>query len=163
MTTLLLTLALFCGQFDDELAIAIAINAPQPAQQSVITEPELQPSPAIVKQHFTTRQETRTRRVWGKIRCTRNGCQYGWINETYTVSVKVPVSGNWPHYPTTNKTIWRLNGGRGAEANWQHLTGGPHRGKFSESWLKTLPRDELNALHSDDHEGTVKWEFVVRP
>ncbi len=44
--------------------------------------------------------------------------------------------------------------------NWTHLANGEHRGKFPAEWLKTLSNAEVQSLHSDDHEGRVKWEYV---
>jgi hypothetical protein len=40
----------------------------------------------------------------------------------------------------------------------EHLAQGQH--KFPMEWLKTLSQAELTALHSDDHEGRVKWDYV---
>lgn len=95
MTTLLLTLALLCGQFDDELAIAIAINAPQPAQQSVVTEPELQPEvPDLTPEpEFITRTVQKSRKVMKPKYCGR-GKICGWYEATeyYTETEKVPAS-----------------------------------------------------------------------
>lgn len=36
-----------------------------------------------------------------------------------------------------------------------HLSTGEHAGKYDLKWLATLRWDELNSLHSDDHEGCV--------
>ena len=47
--------------------------------------------------------------------------------------------------------------------SWQHLTVGEHRGKFDHAWLASLTWSEVQSLHSDDHEGRVKWKYVVRP
>ena len=47
--------------------------------------------------------------------------------------------------------------------SWQHLAVGEHIGKFDQTWLKSLSNEEIQSLHSDDHEKRVKWEFVVRP
>lgn len=58
-------------------------------------------------------------------------------------------------YPTRGK-LWSGCGG------WQHLASGQHAGKFDPAWLQSLSNAELQALHSDDHEGRVKWEYVVR-
>jgi hypothetical protein len=46
--------------------------------------------------------------------------------------------------------------------DWRHLTSGIHAGKFDSGWLKTLSWEELQSLHSDDHEGHVQWKYVVR-
>ena len=48
------------------------------------------------------------------------------------------------------------------EAMVKHLSGGQHEGTFDLEWLDSLTRDELHALHSDDHEGKINWEFAVR-
>lgn len=48
-------------------------------------------------------------------------------------------------------------------ANWQHMTRGEHAGKYDHDWLKSLTWQELQSLHSDDHEGRVKQQYVVRP
>jgi hypothetical protein len=48
-------------------------------------------------------------------------------------------------------------------SSWQHLTVGEHRGKFDHEWLKSLSYAELQSLHSDDHDGTLKELFVKRP
>ncbi len=47
--------------------------------------------------------------------------------------------------------------------NWQHLDTGEHRGKFDRAWLASLTPSEVQALHSDDHEGRVNWQYAVRP
>ncbi len=47
--------------------------------------------------------------------------------------------------------------------SWQHLAVGEHTGKFDPTWLASLSNEELQSLHSDDHEKKVKWDFVVRP
>lgn len=47
--------------------------------------------------------------------------------------------------------------------NWTHLTRGEHTGQFDHAWLRTLSNAELQSLHSDAHEGRVKWAYVVRP
>jgi hypothetical protein len=46
-------------------------------------------------------------------------------------------------------------------SDWTHLTNGVHAGKFDSTWLKLLSWQELQSLHSDDHEGKVQWKFVV--
>jgi hypothetical protein len=47
--------------------------------------------------------------------------------------------------------------------NWRHLTVGEHAGKFDHAWLQSLSYAEIQSLHSDDHEGRVKWQYAVRP
>lgn len=60
-----------------------------------------------------------------------------------------------PKYPTRGN-LWT-----GCDS-WKHLTTGKHAGKFDSTWLQTLSWSELQSLHSDDHEGQVKWKYVVR-
>lgn len=159
MNALLLIVALFCGQFDTELAIAIAVNTPQATEQSVVaSDTSAKPVAETPKQEqFIVRQEIRYRKVK---RCFGSYCR--WVREAYTVTVRGPVNASWPHYPTTNKAIWRLNGGRGAHANWQHLTQGEHaKQRFDSNWLQSLSQPEIEALHADLHEGTLKSGFIV--
>lgn len=44
-----------------------------------------------------------------------------------------------------------------------HLMSGEHRGKWDARWVAGLTRSEAESLHSDDHEGRVQWNYVVRP
>lgn len=165
MTALFIAALLSC-QLEQELAIAIAINAPRAEQQSVVIEPEpvpvVQPKPV---QQYTTREEKRTKRVWGKVSCGRWGCRYGWINQEYTVRVKVPVESaatkSWPRYPTSPRQRPWTQSGR--HITWRHLTQGEHAGKFNAAWLQSLSRTELEQLHADEHENKVQWSRVVRP
>ena len=46
--------------------------------------------------------------------------------------------------------------------SWTHMTTGHHAGKFDVGWLKTLTNDELQSLHSDDHQNKVHWDHVER-
>ncbi len=55
-------------------------------------------------------------------------------------------------------------------ANWsypgnirQHVLSGEHRGKLDPAWVAAQSDASLRAWHSDDHEGRVRWEYVVRP
>ena len=48
------------------------------------------------------------------------------------------------------------------EAMVKHLSSGQHKGVFALDWLETLTRDELHALHSDDHEKKVAWTYAVK-
>src|SRR5580765_5722208 len=41
-----------------------------------------------------------------------------------------------------------------------HLLTGEHRGKWPAEWVRGLTNAEAEALHSDDHEGRVKWQYV---
>ena len=49
------------------------------------------------------------------------------------------------------------------EAMVKHLSSGQHEGTFDLTWLDALTRDELHALHSDDHENKIDWSHAVRP
>lgn len=44
--------------------------------------------------------------------------------------------------------------------DWTHLTRGEHAGQFPAEWLKTLTYTEVQSVHSDAHEGKVRWEYV---
>jgi hypothetical protein len=83
-----------------------------------------------------------------------------------TPAVK-PVPATKAGYPVRPKTEWWdagsswVNGQKVRTwATWQHLAGGEHKGKFPTDWLQGLSFDELQSLHSDDHEGRVKWDSV---
>lgn len=65
--------------------------------------------------------------------------------ETSDERVKYPIRGSW----------WS-----GCET-WQHMDSGEHRGKFDRSWLASLSWQELQSLHSDDHDGRLKLNHVV--
>lgn len=45
-------------------------------------------------------------------------------------------------------------------SSYRHLLTGPHAGKFDAKYLQSLNWEELQSLHSDDHSGTVKWQYV---
>ncbi|MCH2132013.1 MAG: hypothetical protein MK179_22970 [Pirellulaceae bacterium] len=64
-------------------------------------------------------------------------------------------------YPTRGS--WWTVGGRHPEKEpmVRHLSGGPHKNKFSLDWLNSLDRAQLHALHSDDHENRVQWTYVT--
>ena len=77
------------------------------------------------------------------------------VTSTGMGSSKMMIRGGYP---------LRSNYGRNMNVgSWQHLTHGEHRGKYDSGWLQTLSWPELQSLHSDDHFGTVHWEYVVRP
>lgn len=72
---------------------------------------------------------------------------------------QVPTSG---HYPLRG-SWWSVG------SNWRpshaqlvsHLSGASaHRGKFELAWLQSLSAAELNSVHSDDHEGRLKGQYV---
>ncbi len=58
------------------------------------------------------------------------------------------VGSNWS--PSKSQVIYHL------------LYGGQHAGKFSKSYLDQLSWNELQSLHSDDHEANVKWASVQK-
>jgi len=161
------------GEYENKLAIALALaDTTASDEQSVLasTTPKDVAPPVVsppakppVKQEpkFREVRVTKTRKVWGKISCNRNGCRYGWINEKYTVTERVPVTSRTGGYPTTPKQTPWTQGGK--KITWQHLTTGVHAGKYDASWLKTLSDAEIQQLHADCHEGTVKQNFIVRP
>lgn len=66
-------------------------------------------------------------------------------------------------YP--QRTSWWTVGKRypNREAMVKHLAIGQHEGVFDLGWLNSLTRDELHALHSDDHENKINWNYAVRP
>lgn len=67
------------------------------------------------------------------------------------------------NYP--QRTSWWTVGKRypNREAMVKHLAIGQHEGVFALSWLDSLTREELHALHSDDHENKINWNYAVRP
>lgn len=65
-----------------------------------------------------------------------------------------PVRGNWWTHPGATNRVELI----------EHLMQGVHRGKFSREWLNTLTMPQLESLHSDDHEGKVRYaQPVLRP
>lgn len=69
--------------------------------------------------------------------------------------VTVPTSGGYP-----------VRGGWWSHSDGnlrRHLAQAPqHAGKFDQRWINSLSGAELESLHSDDHEGRVKWQYVRR-
>jgi hypothetical protein len=68
------------------------------------------------------------------------------LSSVPVVSAHYPVRGSW----------WTGCG------SWRHMTQGQHAGKFDANWLRSLSNAEIQSLHSDDHEGRVKWHYVNR-
>lgn len=60
------------------------------------------------------------------------------------------------HYPVRGN-LWTHPG-----SAKQHLLSGEHAGKFAKWWVDQLSTAEAESLHSDDHEGRVKWQYVNR-
>jgi len=64
-----------------------------------------------------------------------------------------PLRGGW----------WTVNQYRSPPKSYivSHLlSGGAHAGKFARDWLNSLSVSELHSLHSDDHEGHIRWGYV---
>ena len=69
-----------------------------------------------------------------------------------------------PRYPVRGGWFTGPNGYMiGREAMIAHLQSGEHYGKFNPNWLNTLSNEEVQSLHSDDHQHKVKWQYVIRP
>lgn len=151
------------SECETKLAIALALHAEdgEPAEVSVVKESLITAKPAKPKeQAYREVKVTKTRRVWGKISCNRNGCRYGWINEKYTVTERVPVTKTGG-YPTAPKQKPWTQGGK--KITWKHLLEGQHRKEnFDPGWLKTLSEEEIQQIHADCHENKLKTEYVVR-
>lgn len=83
--------------------------------------------------------------------------QVAYAEEAETKSVNTGTK--YPH-----RASWWTVGKRypDREAMVKHLSSGQHKGVFLPQWLATLSRDELHALHSDDHEKKVDWTYAVR-
>lgn len=65
-------------------------------------------------------------------------------------------------YPT--RSMWWSHPGPRTHANLvAHLHAGEHAGLFDPRWLASLNVDQLEALHSDHHEGKVNWAYARRP
>jgi len=143
MTALLIAAVLTCGQYDADIAIAIAIHTPQPAPQSVVVEPP-------------TRLVTKYRLVRVK-RCINGRCS--WVFERRPYTERVPsTSTNTSGYPLRPSSTWWTGC-----TSWRHLTTGKHAGLFDQTWLRSLSWAELQSLHSDHHTGRVQWDRVIRP
>lgn len=164
MNALLIAAALLCGQFDQDLAIAIAVNAPQANEQDVVSVPKVQSPAKTVEQQY--RLETRYRDVeqkycWQDWRGRRH-CGTKTVREAYTVKVPIAPGATHKGYPV-RKGWWS-----GCKS-WQHLTRGDHANTFDPAWLQSLTWAELQSLHSDHHEtlkygrNKVHWDYVVRP
>lgn len=70
------------------------------------------------------------------------------IDRLLPVETKImPATVDYP----TRSNVW-THPGSGREALLQHLQSGEHAGKWDARWLATLTTQQLEALHSDDHE-----------
>lgn len=97
---------------------------------------------------------------WKTIRvkkCNGRICWYENVRTWVPYATSNPQSStSTDSYYPTRRSLWSGCG------SWKHLTQGEHRGKFDPTWLQGLSWNELQSLHSDDHEGRVKWQYVVR-
>jgi hypothetical protein len=61
------------------------------------------------------------------------------------------------------RSTWWTVGGRYPDRQTMisHLSQGQHAGKWDLQWLRSLTREELHSLHSDDHEGLTRPEAVA--
>ena len=87
------------------------------------------------------------------------------LGEDAPSSLEEPVDGATREegYPTRTRW-WTVNGKHPEkEGMVEHLSGGPHKDQFDLAWLETLTREELHALHSDDHEKKVNWDYARKP
>lgn len=84
---------------------------------------------------------------------TMNTCPT--CNGTGKVKHGETAAPEWPSYPLRN-SWWS------GCPSWRHLSTGEHAGKFDPEWLAQLSNAEVQSLHSDDHEGRVKWDYAVR-
>lgn len=66
-------------------------------------------------------------------------------------------------YPVRPKETWWTNCPTDKPGLIEHLTSGAHAGRFDKSWLQTLTIEELQSLHSDNHDFTTRWDAVVQP
>lgn len=105
----------------------------------------LPPTPSVLLPLFDGR---------GELPPPRDGPPLRRTTSTLPRSVQRQTQG--AYYPTRGG--WWTGCG-----SWHHLTLGRHRGKFDHQYLRSLSWSELQSLHSDDHEGRVKWQYVVRP
>lgn len=112
--------------------------------------------PPVYKSIATGHWETRTYKSCNGRNC-RTYTKQVWIADS-PKRVLQAAPPRISHYPVRG-SWW--TGCR----SYKHLLTGPHAGKFSEAYLKSLSWEELQSLHSDHHEqlrgrGSVKWSYV---
>lgn len=111
--------------------------------------------PPIYKQVATGHWETGSYKV--KV-CNGRNCHYEtryqkvWVKDS-PKKVLQPSTPRTSHYPVRG-SWWT------GASSYRHLLTGPHAGRFNENWLKRLSYEEIQSLHSDHHEGKVKWQYV---
>lgn len=96
--------------------------------------------------------------------CNGRSCSYVWQTQNKRVWVPAATAkpaaaklkqGTWGYYPTRGR---HWSGCYSAA----HLVSGMHRSQnYDMNWLRSLDWNELQSLHSDDHEGRVKRQYVV--
>ena len=65
--------------------------------------------------------------------------------------------------PAGNRSKYPLRASLWSGCNsYEHMLSGQHAGKFDSQWVRSLSWDELQSLHSDDHEGRVNWNYARR-
>lgn len=96
--------------------------------------------------------EARGQVTWHRIEPSMSAVQWESIEPTFSAPHArhgYPLRGRWYSHPSGSLVT--------------HLSSGVHAGKFDVAWLRQLEPEELESLHSDDHQGIVKWQHVVRP
>lgn len=71
------------------------------------------------------------------------------------------VRSGYPVRP--QKNYWSHPGVIGREQLIKHLQQGFHAGKFDPEWLEAMTIDELESLHSDDHDRVLKAHVRIVP
>lgn len=85
-----------------------------------------------------------------------NKCPQAFTVTNLCPSPSTPLPKGGGGYPVRGN-LWSHPGNVHA-----HLKSGQHAGKWSSAWIDSLTRQEAESLHSDDHEGRVKWSYVER-
>ena len=99
--------------------------------------------------HWETRSKSGRMAVWTGLEAFRKH-----DTKDNALAVTTPIK-----YPTRGG-LWSFPGS-GKTALINHLMSGRHAGKFSKKWLETLSLSSLSSLHSDDHEGRVKYQYIT--
>ena len=110
--------------------------------------------PPITKQVETGHWETQTYKVCNGRKGCKTYTKKVWVSDG-SKSVKEQPAPRTSYYPVRN-SWWT------GMYSYKHFLTKSHSGKFNEDWLKRLSYEELQSLHSDDHEGRVKWQYVNR-
>lgn len=81
------------------------------------------------------------------------------IGQTQRVRVAVVQPAVVYAYPTRGGN-WTFPGSGRQDLIHHLLTDGIHRGSFSRAQLEAMSYAQLRALHSDQHEGRVRWSYL---